>query len=74
MIWFNLYFFLVFIYLFIFDYTWSLLLCMGFSSCYKQQGLLSSFSAWASRCGGFSCCEAGVVEHVGFNSCSTWAQ
>ena len=27
------------------------------SSC-REQGLLSSCSAWASHCGGFSCCRA----------------
>ena len=47
----------------------------AFSSCSKQ-GLLSSCGAWASHCGGFSCCEAwalGLWESVvavhGFSSC-----
>jgi len=36
-------------------------LCCGlFSSC-SEQGLLSSWGAWASHCGGFSC--SLVVEH-----------
>ena len=30
------------------------------SSC-REQGLLSSCSAWASDCGGFSCCRAQAV-------------
>ena len=50
--------------LFIFGGTGSLLLSWLFSSCGKQ-GLLSSCDAWASRCGGFSCCRAlGCSESV----------
>ena len=36
-----------------------------FSSCSKR-GLFSSYSAWASPCGGFSCCRAWVL--------GAWAQ
>ena len=37
----------------------------AFSTC-GERGLLCSFPAQASHCGGFSCC--------GFRSCDTWAQ
>ena len=30
---------------------------------------MSSCSAWASHCGGFSCCGAGALGHTGFSSC-----
>ena len=43
-----------------------------FPSCGKQ-GLLSSCSARASHCYGFSCCKAWSLEHAGFSSCGTWA-
>ena len=38
--------------------------CMGF---------FSSYSVWASRCGGFSCCEGQAVGHMGFSSCGSKA-
>ena len=38
------------------------------------EGFLSSCSSGASDCGGFSCCGACALGHVGFRSCSTWAQ
>ena len=55
--------YLTFIYLFLATvglccYTWA------FSSCSKQ-GLLSSCGARASHCGGFSCCGAQALGHVG---------
>ena len=46
-----------FIILFIFDRAGSWLPRGFFSSC-SEQGLLSSCGAWASHCGGFSCCRA----------------
>ena len=45
----------------------SLLLCRGFSS-YGEQGLLSSFTAGASQCRGFSCCGAWSLGFKGFSS------
>ena len=36
-------------------------------------GLLSSWGAQASPCGGFSCCGAQTLGHVGFSSCKTRA-
>ena len=38
----------------------------GLSSC-GDRGLL--FVAWASHCGGFSCCGAQALEHEGFSGC-----
>ena len=43
-------------------------LTVSFSSC-GEWGLLSHCSAWASHCGGDSCC----VCSTGFGSCGTWA-
>ena len=60
-------------YLFIFDCPGSSLLCGFFSSCGKRE-LLSSCSAWASHCSGFSCCRGQARGHAGFSSFSTWAQ
>ena len=57
--------------IFIFGFAGSLLLCGLFSSC-GRQGLLSHWSAWASHCGGFSCCGAWALEYR-LNSCGTWA-
>ena len=45
----------------------------AFSSC-DEQGLLSSCSAWASHCGGFSCCGARALGHAVVSGCGTWAQ
>ena len=45
----------------------------AFSSC-GFWGLLSSCSAQAFHCGGFSCCRTWTLGHEGFSSCSTWAQ
>ena len=45
-------------------------------STYKEQGLLSSCSARASHCGGFSCRGARALGHTGFrgfSGCSSWA-
>ena len=41
------------------------------SSC-RKGGLLSGVQA--SRCGGFSCCRAWALEHVGFSTCGTGTQ
>ena len=53
--------------------TWwaASLLCELFSS-WGGQGLLSSFRAQASHCGGFSWCRAWALGR-GFTSCSSWA-
>ena len=74
-----LWWFLFFI-IILFIYFW---LCWGFvavwvsSSC-GEQGLLYSCSAWASHCGGFSCCWAWALGHrlpivvaCGLNSCGS---
>ena len=39
------------------------------STC-REQGLLSSRGAWASRCSGFSCCKVWTLARAGFSSCS----
>ena len=44
-----------------------------FSSC-RKRGLLSDCTGWASLCGGFSCRRALALGHMGFSSCSAWAQ
>ena len=44
----------------------------AFSRFVKQE-LLSEYGAWASRCGGFSCCEMQALWHSGFSSCGTQA-
>ena len=49
---------------FIYGRAGSWLLLGLFSSC-GEQGLLSSCSAWASHCGGFSCCGAQAVGYSG---------
>ena len=47
--------------------------CMSaFSSCSKP-GVLSSCSAQASPCSGFSCCRAYTLERVAFSSCGALA-
>ena len=43
----------------------------AFSSC-GERGLLSSWDARASHCGGFSC-GAWTLGHVGFSVCGSWA-
>ena len=50
----------------------------AFSSC-GEQGLFSRCGAWASHCGGFSCCRtlilgawASGVAACGLSSCGTW--
>ena len=68
-----------------FLFAGSSLLCRLFSSCHSQ-GLLSSWGALASHCGGFSCwgawaleweifgsCGSQALEHR-LNSCGAWAQ
>ena len=59
-------------YLFTFGYYVSLLLFRLFSSC-SNWGLLSSWAVWASHCGGFSCCRAWALGHVGLRSCGAQA-
>ena len=49
----------------IFGCTGSSLLCGLFSSC-SEWGLLSRSGAWASHCGGFSCCGAQALGQEGF--------
>ena len=39
-----------------------------------ERGLLFHCSAWASHCGGFSCCGARALGHAGFSTCGTGAQ
>ena len=59
-------------YVFIFGCAGSLMLCGLRAGCHER-GLLSSCSAWASRCGGFSLCRAWAPGPVGFSSCSSQA-
>ena len=61
------------VYLFIFGYAGSSLLCRPFSSC-GELGLLSSGGVWASHLGGFSCGRAWALWGVGFSSCGSRAQ
>ena len=61
---------LLYIILFIFDCIGSSLLPRLFSSC-REWGLLSSCGAWASHCGGLSCCVTWVLGLAGFSSCSS---
>ena len=66
------FFFLICIYLCIYDcaLSWFLLrLLAGFS----ERGLLSSCGVRASHCGAFSCCRAWAPGHVGFSIWSTRA-
>ena len=51
--------------------------CLGFFSSFSVVlgssllcGLFSSCSVWASPCGGFSCCGAQALGHLGSGSCS----
>ena len=57
--------------LFIFGYTWSLLLPGLFSSCGEWGD--SSCCARASHCDGFSCCGAQALGHMDFCSCGSQA-
>ena len=57
------------VYLFISGSAGSLL-CKLFPSC-SEQGPHSSCDAQASHCGGFSCCRAWALGHLGFSSCSS---
>ena len=61
----------IYIYLFILGCAESLLLRRLFSSSGKR-GLL--LPAWASHCGGFSCCRAQALGLSGFSSCSVGTQ
>ena len=62
---------LFFFNLFIFGCAGASVLHGPFSKGNKQRLL---FIAQASHCGGFSCCRAQALGHVGFSSCSVWAQ
>ena len=44
----------------------------AFFSC-GEWGLLSSFSAWPSHFGGFSCCLSQDLGYLGFSIFGTWA-
>ena len=59
-----------FLYLFIYGYTGSFFAVHGLFLA-GNWGLLSSCNAWASLCGGFSCCREWVLGHVVFSSCGT---
>ena len=68
-----------FIYLFIFGCVGSLLLCTGFLQLWRAGATLRC-GAWASHCGGFSCCRAwaqgawvSVVVARGLSSCGSRA-
>ena len=68
------FFFNAFIYLFVlFLATLGLCCYTGFFSRCGKWGLLSSCTAWASHCVGFSGCRAQAVGHVGFSGCSSQA-
>ena len=54
-----------------FLFHWVFFAARSSSSC-SEQGLLSSRSARASPCGGFSCCRARAPE-LRLSSCGTWA-
>ena len=47
--------------------------CVQIFSSYGEQGLLSSCGAQASHCGGFSCCTAWALGHVGCSGCNSQA-
>ena len=55
---------------FIFGCAGSSLLLRLFFSC-SEQGLLSSFGAQASHCGGFCCCSSQALEHR-LSNCGVW--
>ena len=59
------------VYLFIFDCAGSSWLHGFFPSCGERE-LPSSCSVQALHCGGFSCCRAWALGHVGFSSYGTW--
>ena len=70
-------FFKIYLFLFIFGCTGSLLLCVGFLQL-QQVGATLHCGAWASHCGGFSCCGAralgawaSVVVARGLSSCGS---
>ena len=61
------FFFKIFYLLFIYGHAGSLLLHTGFLYLqrWSEQGQLAGCGAWASHCGGFSCCGARALELVG---------
>ena len=63
----------IYIYIYVCTVVLGLHCCThAFSTC-GQWGLLSSYSAWASHCGGFSCRGAQAVGCMGFSSFSVVA-
>ena len=67
-------FFFFFIVLFIYFWLyWVFAAAQTFSSCGEQE-LLSSCTAWASHCSGFSWCRAQALACAGFSTCSIQAQ
>ena len=67
-------YFCLFIYLFILFLAALGLRCwLRAFSRFAKRGLLSGYGAWASRCGGLSCCGAQALGRLGFSSCGTWA-
>ena len=71
---FSLFFFFFFIVLFIYFWLyWVFAAAQTFSSCGEQE-LLSSCTAWASHCSGFSWCRAQALACAGFSTCSIQAQ
>ena len=56
--------------LFCFLNIYLVLTLLGLCCC---MGFFSSYSVWASRCGGFPCCEVQALGHMGFSSCGSKA-
>ena len=49
-------------------------LCLlGLGLVVKSRGLLPACDAWASHCGGFTCCGAQALGSKGFSSCDSLA-
>ena len=64
------------LFFFVFTYFWLYCIFVAawvFSSC-SWQSLLSSCGVQASHCSGFSYYRTGAPWHMGFSSCSIWAQ
>ena len=62
------------IYLFLYGCTGSSFLYLAFLwPFYGKWELLSGCSAWASHCGGFFCCWARILGHMGYDCCDAWA-
>ena len=54
-------------------WLWWVFAAARLSSSFGEQELLSSFSAQASHCDGFSCCRARALAHTGCRSFGSWA-